>query len=287
MIIEENIASAAESVAFVEDYLRELPDVIPPWESTYIHKQILKRKNGEAFSISDHIRAMVYAMLSANARWGRIEKDSCLKMGNIPAIDEIFCGYEPKELQNADSQKIYNAVRNLSFANISTKRQIEAMIEANIPMLMSLERRFGSIDEFYRLFTDIDETMKMLLVVLSDAGSPYKLEQMGDALTAEYLRNIGYDISGADKNIRRILGCEGLGCSDWRTVPVYEVLDIATKLAARLNKSPAEVDYILRAYCTETAICTSKSPKCTECVCKDNCKRIVVDKSVQMRYNIN
>lgn len=274
MITEEKIVSVSENVALMENCLRELPNAILLWESTYIHKQILRRKKGEAFSIIDHIRAMVYAMLSANARWERIEKDSCLKTGNIPAIDEIFRGYEPKELQNADSEEIYGAVRNMSFANISTKRQIKALIEVNIPILMSFERRFGGVDKFYRLFTDIDETAKTLLVVLSDAGSPYKLEQLGDALTAEYLRNIGYDISGADKNIRRILGQEVLGCSDWRTVPVYEVLDIAAKLAERLNKSPAEVDYILRAYCAETAICTPKSPKCAKCVCQSLCNKM-------------
>lgn len=274
MITEEKIVSVSEGIALMENYLRKIPNAIPPWESTYIHKQILKRKKGEVFSIIDHIRAMVYAMLSANARWERIERDFCLKTGNIPAIDEVFCGYEPKELQNADSEEIYNAVRKLSFANISTKRQIEALIKVNIPMLMSFERRFESVDKFYRLFTDIDETMKTLLVVLSDAGSPYKLEQLGDALTAEYLRNIGHNISGADKNIRRILGQEVLGCSDWRTVPVYEVLDIAARIAAHLNKSPSEVDYILRAYCSETAVCTPKSPKCAICVCQNLCNKI-------------
>lgn len=274
MTKEEKIIAVSENIALMENYLRELPKAILPWESTYIHKQILRRKKGEAFSISDHIRAMAYAMLSANSRWERIERDFRLKAGNIPAIDEVFCGYESKELQNADPKEIYNAVKNLSFANISTKRQIEALIEANIPMLMSFESRFGSVDEFYRLFTDIDKTMKTLLVVLSDAGSPYKLEQLGDALTAEYLHNIGYDISGAGKNIRRILGRERLGCSDLADVPVYEVLDIAEKLAARLDKSPAEVDYILRAYCAETAICTPKFPKCAKCVCQSLCNKM-------------
>ena len=35
------------------------------WENTYIKKQLDKRKNGGTFTVSDHIRGMVYSMLTS------------------------------------------------------------------------------------------------------------------------------------------------------------------------------------------------------------------------------
>ena len=37
------------------------------WNNTYIKHQIDKRNNGETFNINDHIRAMVYSMLSKHS----------------------------------------------------------------------------------------------------------------------------------------------------------------------------------------------------------------------------
>lgn len=42
------------------------------WENTYIKKQIDKRKNGSAFTINDHICAMVYSFLSSGSTWERL-----------------------------------------------------------------------------------------------------------------------------------------------------------------------------------------------------------------------
>ena len=45
------------------------------WEFTYIKHQQDRRLGGESFSIEDHIRAMVYSMLSANISWEKMEKE--------------------------------------------------------------------------------------------------------------------------------------------------------------------------------------------------------------------
>ena len=115
--------------------------------------------------------------------------------------------------------------------------------------------------------------MKTLVLALSNSDSPLKMKQMGEALTAEYLRNIGFDLAKPDRHIRRILGRKRLGCSDKETVPIYEAIDIVAEIACEMNKSTAEVDYILWSFCANGygEICTVSAPKCEKCTAGKYC----------------
>lgn len=117
--------------------------------------------------------------------------------------------------------------------------------------------------------------MKTLVKALSAPHSGYKLAQMGEALSAEYLKNVGYDIAKPDRHIRRILGSKVLNCSTHEVVPIFEAFDIVAALAKELNRPAAEVDYILWSYCAKGygEICTAKNPKCDICVANQFCNR--------------
>ena len=110
---------------------------------------------------------------------------------------------------------------------------------------------------------------------LADSKSENKFDEMAEALIAEYLKNVGYDIAKPDRHIRRILGSKILGCSEYEEVPVNEAFDIVAEIAREMNKPVAEVDYILWSYCANGygEICTSKNPKCDKCVAIDICKK--------------
>ena len=86
---------------------------------------------------------------------------------------------------------------------------------------------------------------------------------------------VGYSIAKPDRHICRILGADCLACSDKKTVPAFEAIDIVAAIAAELQKSAAEVDYILWSYCAKGygAVCTLQSPKCEICVAKKHCRR--------------
>lgn len=87
------MASAALAVLQMEQYLdKTLPDKNDHrrWENTYIQRQIEKRQNGCSFSISDHIRGMVYAMLSSGISWVRVEQYINPETRQLTKIDEIF-----------------------------------------------------------------------------------------------------------------------------------------------------------------------------------------------------
>lgn len=268
-----NMENVRKSVELMGEYLRGKLRETQLWENTYIFKQIDKRNKGGTFTINDHIRAMVYSMLSSGASWKRLEKDTDLETGRILPIDEIFYQYEPKALLNSAPEKLYESVKELHYTTPYTQQQIRALIDVNIKSFQLLEEQHGSIDNFYRKIIEIDGSMKTLVLLLSSPDSPFKMAQMGAPLTAEYLRNVGFNIAKPDRHVCRILGSDILGCSDKKDVPIYEAFDIVANIAAKMNRSTAEIDYILWSYCASGygEICTKDNPKCGLCVVKNCC----------------
>lgn len=274
MIFLRDIKSIAKSVLEMDKQLRQelfikdgKTDEKQLWENTYIKKQIDKRNKGGIFTVSDHIRGMVYSMLTSGASWYRTEPYIDIDTGRITVIDEIFCQYDVDTLLNIDPMTLVDKVKSYKLGTPYIKNQIVALIGTNIGKLQSLEKEYGSVDKFYQKFIDIDPTLKTLIKILSAEGKPYKYVQLDVALNAEYLRNVGYDIAKPDRHICRILGSEFLGCHDHVEVPKYEAFDIVSEIAACLHKPTAEVDYILWSYCASGfgEICIKNNPKCDRC----------------------
>ncbi len=246
------------------------------WENTYIKHQLNKRNEGGTFTINDHIRAMVYSMLSSGIVWERVEKDIDIKTGRIKPIDDIFHNYDVDYILQCNSNQLADEIKNLGCASQSTRKQMKALVSQNIYKLIKYEKEYGSIDSYYKKFIEQDKTLKILVKQLADSKSENKFEEMAEALDAEYLKNVGYDIAKPDRHIRRILGSKILGCSEYEEVPIYEAFDIVAEIAQEINKPVAEVDYILWSYCANGygEICTSKNPKCDKCGAKSVCKKI-------------
>lgn len=280
--MNDNIRNAANSVLAMDNHLRN--DLLRKdgklqekklWENTFIKHQIDRRKQGGTFSIEDHIRAMVYSMLSSGISWQRVEGGIDNDTGKIIPIDEIFHQYSVEKHMQFSPEELRDKIKELHCASLQTLAQMKALLEDNIPKLLAIVEQHGSIDNFYQHFINADPSLKTLVLVLSEKNSKYNLSQMGEALTAEYLRNVGYDISKPDRHIRRILGSKYLGCSEFEIVPIYEAFDIVAEIAAELGKPVAKVDYILWSYCANGygEICTLNKPKCENCVAKEYCNR--------------
>lgn len=277
----KNIENAAKSVLLMDKQLREellikdgTVQAKKLWGNTYIKKQIDKRENGGIFTVSDHIRAMVYSMLTSGASWNRVEPRIVIQTGRILLIDKIFYQYDVDKLLSTDPTELVSKITAQTLGNPYIKNQMNALVNVNVKKLLTLEKEYGSIDNFYQSIINTDSTLKTLVKELSAVGKPHKFAQLGEALTAEYLRNVGYDIAKPDRHIRRILGSEYLGCSLRKYAAPYEAIDIIADIAKSLNKPAAEVDYILWAYCANGfgEVCTLKNPKCQSCVAKQICK---------------
>lgn len=64
MAIRKIKKGQADVICRMDEYLRSILPSDKLWENTYIKRQIDKRNGKGSFSINDHIRAMVYSMLS-------------------------------------------------------------------------------------------------------------------------------------------------------------------------------------------------------------------------------
>lgn len=194
--------------------------------------------------------------------------------GQIPVIDDIFYQYDADALQIADPAALVGRVMEYRLGTPYLTKQINALAGVNIGKLLSLEKEYGGVDDFYQSLADKNDNLKTLVRELSASDKQHKFVQLAEALTAEYLKNVGYDIGKPDRHICRILGSEYLGCSKRKYAAPYEAIDIIADIAKSLNKPAAEVDYILWAYCANGfgEVCTKKNPKCMElCTAKSFC----------------
>ena len=271
---KEAIARTAESVEIMGEYLKTVLNGKKLWENTHVKKQIEKREQGKHFTISDHIRGMVYAMLSSGISWERVEKDIDESTGRILSIDKIFQNYDADTLLSCSVETLKEEIKVQRLAGISTNNQLKGLIPDNIRKLKQWEDTFGSIDSYYKRFIEKDSSYQTLIETLSQSDSENKMKQLSEALTAEYLRNVGYDLAKPDRHVRRILGNSILACSEQEIVPVFEAMEIVREIAGILNRHVAEVDYILWSYCAKGygEICTSRRPLCCDCVIRKYCR---------------
>lgn len=257
------------------DILKEEPHKL--WENTFIKKQIDKRNAGGKFTLQNHLRAMVYSMLSSGTSWDRVARDIDPDTKCIIPVDDIFFRYDTEKLSKCTPEQLRDKIKEINGATQSTLKQMEALLSDNIPKLLMIEKEYRAIDAYYQQYIETDKTLKSLVTALSASDSKDKMVQMDIALVCEYLRNVGHDIPKPDRHIRRILGSEYLALSDTPTVPEFEAFDLVVELAEIMNKPVAEVDYILWSYCAKGygEVCKKTDFPCEneKCVAKSHCKK--------------
>ncbi len=62
---------------------------------------------GRLIYIEDHIRGMVYSMLSSGAKWDRVVDGIDDSTGKITAIDKLFHNYDTKYILSGSSDFLY------------------------------------------------------------------------------------------------------------------------------------------------------------------------------------
>ncbi len=252
------------------------------WEHTFIFRQIEKRRGGGNFTLKDHIRAMVYSMLSGGTAWDRFAAKADPDTKYITPVDKVFHDYDPDTLLACTPEQLQQGLKDIQLLPRFIARQMEALLSVNIPKLKKWAAEYGSVDRYYQQFIDRDKGRVAPLSIvqtLANPDSPDKLAQMDIALVCEYLRNVGYDFPKPDTHIRRILGRDILGLSASREVSPTEAIKIVFNLAKASGRLVAETDYILWSYCATGygEICTAENPKCDKCVAIRQCKRYAKD----------
>ena len=210
-----------------------------------------KRKNKVDFSLTEHVKAMVYSMLSNNRPWDGIAKNS-------EKIDAIFQNFNIDYLLTASPEELEQKLKEIKCGNRQIKNQM-LNLSGNIKTLHRISSDFGTIDNYYNT-TATDTLIKSLSV----SGQKYKLKYMGVPLVCEYLKGVGIDIIKPDQHVCRIIG--RLGYSKHNPATIQEALDVCKAIADEYNLPQVVVDTVFWQYCAKDKfeIC-SDTPKCKYC----------------------
>jgi len=255
------------------DFIKELKkfaeksDLLKPSIKKDLEKNI-ERKNGKVYSLSDHIQAIIYSLLSNQRPWKRIEE-------NINEIDKIFFGYNAEKIKNADPAYFVKSLKQISCGNRSIKKQMNGL-KYIIDVLEGISKKYGTIDNYFNNHKSVKDGYPYYLAKeLADKNDAYKLKNMGIALICEYFKNIGIDIAKPDTHIRRVLGKDILGFSNNKEASPKEAVEYIKEIAEKNRMTQKEVDVLLWLYCAKGygEICTKDNPKCDKCVIKDYCNR--------------
>ena len=212
-----------------------------------------KAKSGTAFSLCDHVRGMVYAMLSSNRPWVGIEQ-------NMDNIDAIFHHFDVDYLLTVSPEELTRQITAIRCGNLQIKRQMESLSE-NIQTLQRIAADHGSIDHYYNSSPIVD-----VVKSLGDSGRKYKLKWMGRPLVCAYLMGMGYDICKPDVHVCRIIGRLDYSKKSPKCATNMEAIKICEAIATEYDLLLVEVDTILWQYGVENklGICGAE-PKCSDC----------------------
>lgn len=246
------------------DYLFIMRDFLTEqgmkYDETTDHK-VSARKKGKKYDFSEHLKAMVYSLLSAQRPWAGVAK-------HLDEIDGIFFGYDAERILEQSDTYFVEHIRALKCGNRSINDQMKYLPD-NIVTLRSIEAEYGSLDAFVTSAPAHEIVRK-----LTNYKSKYKLRNMGVALCWEYLRNVGIDGAKPDVHLRRFLGSKRMGTGNHETATVSEVTDTVGRLSKESGLSMAAIDNIIWSFCSEQygEICGA-SPKCEECPVKSYCHK--------------
>lgn len=217
------------------------------------------RKNGKKFTLEEHIQGMIYSLLSAQTVWANIEK-------NMPRIDELFFQYNPSAILEKEYTYYVDGLAKIHCRSRLTNNQMKVLHD-NIRNMQKIEKEYGSMDNFVTSKPQIQ-----IVHMLADAGSKYKMKQMGEALVWEYLRNVGVDGAKPDVHMKRLLGADRLGESKYTEATNEEVIETMQKLSDETGLWMAQLDYLFWCYCAtgKGEICTA-NPSCERCVIRSDC----------------
>lgn len=227
-------------------------------ESTLDNK-IKERQEGKKYSTCEHIRAVVYAMLTNQTKWHRIKP-------HLDEIDELFFNYDPIILKSSASEYFANKLFEIKCGNRNTAAQMSTL-SYNINVLESIEKEYGSVDLFV-LSAPAHEIVQML----SKKNSKYKLKMLGEALVWEYLRNVGIDGAKPDVHLCRFFSGSRMGNGNHTPATAREVYNSVCELSKVTGLSMIEIDNYIWSYCADGfgEICTLV-PRCGICEIRQQC----------------
>lgn len=212
---------------------------------------ILRYKANKKFTKREHCEGLILSILSANRPWIGIER-------NLDNLYKVFHGYDPDFLREANPQELVQEVCRYECGNRRIVKQMEE-ISYNVKILDAIEEKFGDVDFPMQLAA---EHTRDVLWVFSDNKSAYKFKGVAVALAAQYMKNMGVDLTKPDVHIRRMIQRLWTGYLP----DEYEAIATCKEIADKYGITQTEVGTTLWQFCAigYLEICGA-NPRCDEC----------------------
>ena len=219
------------------------------YKSNYCYKMYEKRQAGYHFSFEEHIKAMVYSLLSAQKPWVQVEP-------KLNLIDEIFKGYGAEYVKSEDPQVLISKVCAIGCGNKAIARQMQGL-KHNVEVLEEIHKVSGDIDQFVGYYSPI-EVSELL------SSGRCKLNGFAQTLALQYLKNVGISTCKPDVHVKRILA--RLGYIPYEEVEIWYILKTVSRIAEVYSIPDIEVNEALWYYCATGygEVCAA-TPKCKVC----------------------
>lgn len=255
-------------------WLVELRDWLDEKGLRYVGYQtglVAKRKAGKIFTKQEHVKGLIYALLSSRTKWIKIEQ-------NLPQIDKLFFDYNAERIKETTATYFYDGLKSLG-CNSQTRKAEMAALHYDIDLLEQIEKKFGTLDGFVT-----SNKPEVIVEMISNDNSLYKLRRIGPALAYEYLRNVGVDCAKPDVHMCRFLGTDRMGKNCGAVASIDDVVRQVRELSDESGLTKYEIDNIIWSFCAVGygEICTENNPKCSTCPLVGQCRKIIVKDDKKM-----
>ena len=227
----------------------------------WTNDNLQRRKKGKEFTLSDHIKGLIYSLLSNQRPWKSI-------VANMDKIENIFYDFDVDKIKAENPEKFVNEIRKIKCGNRNINQQMKSLSQ-NIAIMEEIERDYGSMDDFVTSAPAYEIVKK-----ISDNKSKYKINRVGEALAWEYLRNVGIDGMKPDVHLCRFFAGDRMGSGNNIPATIDEVYETVLKLSKDTGISMSEIDLLVWNFCSSGygEICTS-NPRCEICPIKEYCNK--------------
>ncbi len=224
---------------------------------------VRRRSQGCEWSDDQVFQAVLLAVLSANTAWSKIESVQS-------ELANLFSGFSLVAYAGLSSVEIDRRFlpwfKERRAGSISLRGGLVHLIDA-ARILLDHSRKHGSADDYFTAVMSLcSRDPKQAALKLGTGRNNPKLPSLGVALSAEALKNLGYDVAKPDRHIQRAACAFGLVrfkgwdrvCKGRRGGPrssseqkLYEVMLAIEKIAVDAGQRVVLVDNAIWLLCAK------------------------------------
>ncbi|PRR79289.1 hypothetical protein CLLI_09630 [Clostridium liquoris] len=102
----------------------------------WTNENIEQRKKGKEFTLSDHVKGLIYSSLSNQRPWKGI-------VVNMDKIENIFYDFDVYKIKAENPEKFINEIRQIKCGNRNISQQMKSL-SSNIATMEEIEKDYGS-----------------------------------------------------------------------------------------------------------------------------------------------